>query len=117
MLSYDISAFNLAARALSLLTRGFELVTPGFKVTICRFELIIRGFKLITHRFELATHVLLFHNNTLYKITCIFFSFLYSIHTLKAMMSILNTSKMVMIGDNEDDDWYEYLSLIAINKK
>ena len=110
MLSYDISAFNLAARALSLLTRGFELVTPGFKVTICRFE-------LITHRFELATHVLLFHNNTLYKITCIFFSFLYSIHTLKAMMSILNTSKMVMIGDNEDDDWYEYLSLIAINKK
>ena len=73
MLSYDISAFNLAARALSLLTRGFELVTPGFKVTICRFELIIRGFKLITHRFELATHVLLFHNNTLYKITCIFF--------------------------------------------
>ena len=80
MLSYDISAFNLAARALSLLTRGFELVTPGFKLTICRFELVTRGFKLITHRFELVTrwfelptHVLLFHNNTLYKIPCIFF--------------------------------------------
>ena len=32
-------------------------------------------------------------------------------------MSILNASKMVMIGDNEADNWYEYLSLIAINKK
>ena len=66
MLSYDISAFNLAARALSLLTRGFELVTRGFKLITHRFELVTRSF-------ELATHVLLFHNNTLYKIPCIFF--------------------------------------------
>ena len=66
MLSYDISAFNLAARPLSLLTRGFELVTPRFKLTICRFE-------LVTHWFEIVTHVLLFHNNTLYKIPSIFF--------------------------------------------